>query len=351
MAEVSAGGGTIAWIDKGGALRVGPLSAGSDPGPAAYGKGGDKATITDANYILGRLPDKLAGGNIKLDKDLSMKAIKELSDKLGLDIVETAKWIIEISNSIMGRALRLVTVDRGFDPRDFVLVAFGGAGPLHAVDLAEELDIKEIIVPPYPGLFSSLGLLVSDYKINLQSSIVKNLNEVSIKDMERRYREMEEKAIAYLVREGIKEGDIKIIRTVDMTYKGQAYELNIPYIPDLEKLKENFNLINQARYGFQLDEDQEMISIRIEVIGITKKPVMKCIESEKRSSTPYEEREIYFDEWIKSRIFKRERLAPGMKEEGPLLIESDDTTILIPPNYQMEVDCYNIIHIKGCEYE
>ncbi|GAG70912.1 unnamed protein product, partial [marine sediment metagenome] len=230
LAEISSGGGSIAWVDQGSALRVGPISAGADPGPACYGQKGDDPTITDANLVLGRLnPEGLLNKIFKIYPELAEKSIlKKIAEPLKLDVIESALGIVKIANNHMSRILRIVTVERGLDPREFILNAFGGAGPLHACDLAEELKINEIIIPNNPGLFSAMGLLFTDAKHTYVKSIRKNLFDIDYSDLEQAYQVLEKQGSVVLTEEGFKTKSIAHKRFVDLRYVGQGFELLIP---------------------------------------------------------------------------------------------------------------------------
>lgn len=347
LAEVSAGGGTIAWVDEGGALRVGPISAGANPGPACYGKGGTEPTITDANLILGRLPKNLAG-NIALSHKLAEEVISKVASKIGMDIVETAQAIIKIANTIMAKALRLVTIERGHDPREFSLYAFGGAGPLHAVALATELRMKEVIIPPLPGVFSALGLLVTDYRHDLHKAIMRRANELEEKILERAFHELEVKAINMLKAEGVTDDNIKILRFLGMRYWGQAYELPIPYRDNLKKTVEEFHRIHRERYGFDMrDEPVVVVNVRISALGLINKPNLRVSKPSPYKPESVGIRKVYFEdtEWTETKIYQRSLLRSGAEIRGPAIIESDESTVLIPSNYVAFVDSFHAIHI------
>ncbi|AEF96043.1 hydantoinase/oxoprolinase family protein [Methanotorris igneus] len=344
LAEVSAGGGTIAWIDEGNALRVGPISAGADPGPVCYGKGNDKPTITDANLILGRLGDKLSGGALTLRKDLAEKAISKLSEKIGESIEDVALGIIRLANTIMAKALRIVTVERGYDPRDFVMYVFGGAGPLHGVELAEEMEIKSILIPPSCGVFSALGLLLSDCRVDKVKSILKDADEVDEEEVENIFVE--------LIEEGIKEVDgfeeIKIIKQIDVRYKGQSYDITIPWTGNLEEVINNFHKKHEAIYKFSsLDENVEFVNARVTIVGLLTKPEIKYNEIKEYVPKPKCYRKVYFSNgWEETPIYNRDKLRPGATFEGPAIVEEYDSTIVIPPNYHAIVDGYGSIRIE-----
>ena len=344
LAEVSAGGGTIAWIDEGNALRVGPISAGADPGPVCYGKGNNKPTITDANLILGRLGEKLSGGLLTLKKDLAEKAISKLAEKIGESVEETAYGIIRLANTTMAKALRIVTVERGYDPRDFVMYVFGGAGPLHGVELAEEMEIKSILIPPSCGVFSALGLLLADCRVDKVKSILKGIDEVDEEEVEKIFIE--------LIEEGIKEvegfEEIKIVKQIDVRYKGQSYELTIPWIGDLKELANNFHKKHETVYKFSsLEEEIELVNARVTIIGLLTKPEIKCNEIKEYTPKPESYREVYFSSgWEETAVYNRDKLKSGAIFEGPAIVEEYDSTIVIPPDYVAFVDTYRCLRIE-----
>ncbi len=223
LAEVSAGGGTIAWVDEAGHLRVGPVSAGSDPGPVCYRRGGSEPTVTDANLLLGRLGDTLAGGTIRLDRELAYKVFHEkIVEPAGLGFEDAVYGVLKLVNVRMARAVRIVTVERGLDPREYTLIAYGGAGPMHAAELAEELGITRVIIPVYPGLFSALGLLLSDYRYEYKKSVLRVLGEIDPVELEENYSLLEREAYETLRREGVEDENIMVSRRADLRYKSQS---------------------------------------------------------------------------------------------------------------------------------
>ncbi len=341
LAEVSAGGGTIAWIDEGGALRVGPISAGADPGPACYGRGNDRATITDANFYLGRLGDELGGGILKLRKELSEAAISKLADELGSEREEVALGILKIANNVMAKALRIVTVERGHDPREFTMFAFGGAGPLHAAYLAEELEISKIIVPQHAGVFSAFGLLFADYRSDKVRSIIKSAEEVEESEIEEIYDELCEEAVKEIEVE-----DVRVSRYADLRYKGQAYELTVPWMGDVESTVKAFHERHESLYGFSSPEDEvELVNLRVTAVGIIEKPGLNERSGSEYRPKAEERRDVFFEDWIETPVFKR-NFEPGAVIEGPAVIEDYDSTILIPPEYVARVDGFGNVVIE-----
>ena len=347
LAEVSAGGGTIAWIDPGGALRVGPVSAGADPGPACYGRGGRDPTVTDANLVLGRLP-RVIGGGLRLDEGLARQAIARLADKLGLDVVDTAWMIVALANEEMARALRIVTVERGHDPREFTLFAFGGAGPLHAAELAEALGVQRIIVPPHAGVYSALGLLLADYRHSLHRPIAKPASKLTVEEVEEVFRSMEEEADRILEKEGIPVDRRRYARLVEARYWGQGYTLRVPYRGSIEALIEEFHRLHEARYGFSARGEEVYVALaRLEAVGITGKPRLR--HQREPGDPQLGEREIFLrGGWLEAPVYSRERLGVGAKLKGPAVVEARDTTILVPPGFEARVDeAGNLVMERG----
>ena len=276
LAEVSAGGGSIAWIDPGGALRVGPGSAGAEPGPACYGRGGDRPTVTDANVVLGYLsPTHLLGGRLPIDAAAAETAIRtRVADPLGQDARAAAAGIVSVVNHGMAEALRIVSVERGHDAREFALVAFGGAGPVHAAALAEELDVPEVVVPPIPGGFSALGLVATDLRRDWSHTFYGPIESIDLAALDRRLDEMERAAEAMLRDAGVPAGDRGIERAADCRYAKQAYELTVPLSggavtrDTLDALAREFHAQHLRTYGHENpDEPVQMVNVRVTATG------------------------------------------------------------------------------------
>jgi len=308
LAEVSGGGGTIAWIDHGNALRVGPLSAGADPGPACYGKGGENPTVTDANLILGRLnPVGISGGKIKVFSELAEKSIrKKIAEPLGISIVQAAYGIIEIVNTHMIRALRLVSVERGYDPRDFVILAFGGAGPMHAAFLAEGLGVKNIVIPPNPGVFSALGLMLADFRHDFVRNIMKPASEINTELLEKIFGEIEKKAKKILQKEGFSPNHIVMERNLELRYLGQSYELIVPFHKNFKVILQLFHQKYQKMYSYSMpDEPVEVVNIHLIAYGLIRKPKFRKIPFTSSSSDALIDKKMVFfkgNAWIETPI-------------------------------------------------
>ncbi|MGC8983411.1 MAG: hydantoinase/oxoprolinase family protein [Desulfurococcaceae archaeon] len=333
LAEVSAGGGTIIWRDEAGALRVGPLSAGAEPGPACYGRGGAEPTVTDANLYLGRIPDVLAGGALVLSKKLAEESLKKLGDP-----EEVAVEALRLVNLEMARAIRLVTVERGLDPAEFALVAFGGAGPQHAAEVAVELGVKKVVVPPEPGNFSALGLLLADWKLEARSSYPR--------DLEAGYQELEKRVVE-------KMGHVDYFaRFADVRYRGQGWELTVP-VPrpaTIEDVKKAFAERHLKAYGFTLSEEVEVVTIR--VFGVRKRPIdigilAKHAAKAGEKPVPRASRRAYvLGEWVAASIYHRSSLGPGQVVEGPAIVEEPSSTTLIPQGWVARVGRYGELHLE-----
>ena len=341
LAEVSAGGGTIAWMDETGNLRVGPESAGADPGPAAYDNGGTQATVTDANIVAGRInPSRLLGGQLKLRDDLAVRAVGKLSRRLGTSIEETADRILRIVNSNMTKALRLVSVERGRDPREYSLVAFGGAGPLHACDLAEELEIKRIIIPIHPGLFSAFGLLTAE----LSRRFIQPIIEQSVINVEPTFIQLREQARKSLKEEGFT--GYQTVEQVDLRYQGQSYEITLPY-KENTNLERLFGREHKNLYGYSSKDAVEAVNARIRaIIPIPKAKLAKRQLKSGKPPAPASSRKMsLLGSWQKVPVYDREKLFPGVRSRGPCIIEEYDSTTVIGRNWKWKIDPYQDLYL------
>ncbi len=345
LAEVSAGGGTVAWAD-GDALRVGPASAGADPGPAAYGRGGTDPTVTDCNLVLGRLSARgLLGGRMPLDADAAARAVGALGRRVGLQPVELAEGVLRIVHTQMVRALRLVSVERGYDPRRMTLVAFGGAGPMHAAFLADELDIAAVIVPPAPGLFSALGLLAADVRRDGVRAILRPAGPQAQQDVDDAVRDLAGQLIRALQDDGFRPDEIVVQRSLEMRYRGQSYELAVPSdrVADATGL---FHRRHQEVYGYHAaDEPVEVVSVRVTVLGRLRRPPLLPGQRAAAAAPPAEVRPVFFDGWRPTPVYRREELAAGQVVPGPAVIEQYDATTVVPPGWQAAADPSGVLRL------
>jgi len=347
LAEVSAGGGSIAWIDPGGALRVGPESAGAVPGPVCYGRGGNRPTVTDADVVLGYLnPAYLLGGRLAINRDAAVEAIHtHIAEPLGLDVLTAASGIVEVVNHSMADALRIVSVERGYDPREFSLVAFGGAGPVHAAALAEELDLGEIIIPPIPGGFSALGLVTTDLRRDYSRTYYATIAGADPKVMNDLFLEMEQAGQAMLGASGISESRRRLTRSADCRYVRQAYELNVPFdegpitAKALDQLAKTFHTRHRHVYGHENpNEAVQIVNVRLTATGYLPRVPFTADASDSGPSLPA--RSVWFPQGgeVKCPVLTRGRLREDGKAAGPLIIEELDTTVVVPPGWAAEVD-------------
>ncbi|HEY3108448.1 MAG TPA: hydantoinase/oxoprolinase family protein [Chloroflexota bacterium] len=344
LVEIGAGGGSIAWIDSGGALRVGPRSAGADPGPACYGRGGAEPTVTDANLLLGRLSaDYFLGGELPLDVELARRAIEaRCAARLGLGVVETAHAIVEIANAAMAGAIRLVSVQRGYDPREHVLVAFGGAGPAHACRLAAEVEVPTTVVPVSPGIFSALGLLVTDLKHEYAATTIASLDRLDAAEVERVFGGLEAEGRAALERDGVAAEAIAFERQADLRYVGQSYELTVPFG---EEMLARFHGEHDRAYGYAApSEPVELVNLRLTALGRIPKPALREVAAGGDPAAARKGgRAVYFAEaggFVECPVYDRARLPAGAVLAGPAAVEELDSTTVVHPGYEARVDRY-----------
>ncbi len=337
---VGAGGGSIAWVDSGGALQVGPESAGADPGPICYGKG-ERITVTDANLFLGRLdPEHFLGGKMKLYPERLKPYFEEMAKRLGITPIELAEGILEIANTKMAKALRVISVERGYDPEEFTLLSFGGAGGMHAAYLARELSIPRVLIPKNPGILSALGMVLSDVVKDYSRTVMLKEEEATAEILEEHFKELEERAKAEMEKEGF-EGELLLERHLDLRYRGQSFEITVPYS---EEFKKSFEKAHEKLYGYRHSRDVEVVNVRLRAVGITEKP---SFEPLKECGEGFPEgallkcRKVYFDgEWIETPVLNREKLLPGHQFKGPAVIVEYSSTTVVPPFAEVRVDSF-----------
>ena len=349
---IGAGGGSIAWIDEAGALHSGPQSAGSIPGPACYGRGGENPTNTDANLVLGRLGGGLVGGDLDLNPQLAHDAIeKHIAKPLGLSVVEAAESIIAVANANMADAIRLVSIMRGYDPRDFALVAFGGAGALHGAALAKDLSIPSLIVPPHPGVTSAMGCLLVDIQHDLLTTFVVDVEQADVEDINREFEKLEAEARERLNKEGVAEKDIVLKRTIDMRYGGQWRSLTVPVstpFSDLNEAINGFKAEHQREYRYQREGAAiEIFRLNLTAIGLTPKAQLPKFGAGGSLSEPQSTRNVIFEGTaVKTNIYWRDDIPSGVEIIGPAVIQQFDSTTWVPPGTVAKVDEYKNLIIS-----
>jgi N-methylhydantoinase A len=349
--SVGAGGGSIAWRDSGGALKVGPESAGASPGPACYGRGGRRPTVTDANVVLGRLSaTQLLDGRMELRADLAREALGALGAELGLSAVDAARGVLSVVGTNMLSAIRIVSVRKGYDPRDYTMVAFGGAGPLHAAALARDLGVRRVLVPPAPGILCALGLLVEPLRLDLVRTRMSLLGSLSLPDISEVFAELDAEATAGLDREAVPAERRHLARAFDMRYLGQNFELTVGapaalWTGDREALRRAFIAEHARVYGYAAeDEPIQIVNVRLTALGEPDPLTLPALAPAARPE-PVEartgERPVYFDEtgdFAVTPIYRRERLRAGHRLAGPAIVEQMDSTTVILPGQHADVD-------------
>jgi N-methylhydantoinase A len=353
VAEVGSGGGSIAWIDDGGLLHVGPVSAGADPGPVCYGQGGDRPTVSDANLALGYLPDELAGGGLRLDIDKARRVIeKDLAQPLGLSVEDAAFGVREVANANMARAIRAVSIERGIDPRDFTLAAFGGSGPVHACDLARSLDITRVMLPMMPGVFTALGMLTSDVERHFLTAMPGLLDDLDPGVLENAVADLRARAEAALRDENFSTDQMQFAFSLEMCFDGQDSELPV-LLPDTLSearpswLRQKFHAAYEAMYQYVADDAVEVVNLRLLARGVRPGKLdfsaMKAIEPGSGKSgggkTESRARRVYFGRdpgWRETPVMERRHFAG--EAVGPLILESADSTVVAPPGAEVTAD-------------
>jgi len=340
--SVGAGGGSIAWFDRGGALRVGPQSAGADPGPICYGRG-RQPTVTDAHLILGRLdPEQFLGGQWRLDARRPRQLMERAVAGRGFRSVEQfAAGILAVANSTMERALRVISVERGYDPREYTLAAFGGAGGLHACDLAAALRISQVLVPKFPGALSALGILLSDVVKDYSRTLLVPVDAAARARLEREFRRLEAQARADLRREGFAPARQRLERLLDLRYRGQAYELALPYARDFVRA---FHQAHARRYGYaDPARSLEVVNVRLRAVGVTEKPALRRarVAGSSPRAARFKRAPVWFDgRRLATDFYIRERLRPGARLRGPAVVAEYSATTVLPPGWRLRVDAY-----------
>ena len=358
LAEVGAGGGSIVWIDAGGSMQIGPQSAGADPGPLCYDTGGTEPTVTDANVLLGYInPNYLVGGELKLDASKARAVFEDrIAKPLGLSVEHAAYGAHQIAASNMIRAIKSVSTERGRDPREYALFAFGGSGPIFSAGMARELRMKRIMVPPSPGLFSSFGLLYADVEHHYSRTFRHLLRKIDLGELNRIWDQMVDGALDQLAVDGFSEGKRQVRRTASMHYQGQTFELTVP-VPDgpidekaVAVLEESFSREHERTYGHRAgaDEPLELVNVQVVGYGVSERSRVpdRIFATKAREAAPLPPRQVYFGldaGWQETPILRRSDLETP--RQGPCIVEEYDATVVIPPDSKAELDAYGNILI------
>jgi len=353
---IGAGGGSIARVDSGGLLTVGPESAGADPGPMCYGLGGREPTVTDAALVNGLIdPDFFLGGEIKLDMNLARRGVNDVAKKLGLGLNEGADGILTVARNNMTTATKEILIGQGYDPRDFTLMSYGGAGGIFATGIAKDMSISRVIIPPTPGVFSARGMLTMDITHTFARTYARSMNAIHIDELAEIYGEMEKSARSMLKEEGIPDEAIRFVRSIDMRYEGQGHYVELP-VPEgaigtvaRQTIIDSFHSLHKVKYGHQMEAPPETVNVRMKAIGKIKDiPVKKSPEVRKVSESAFKTpRKIYsegaFAEW---QIFDRNKLVSGNSVKGPAIVEEPHHITVVMPGQTMKVDRYRNLIIN-----
>ncbi|MEA2594783.1 MAG: N-methylhydantoinase [Thermomicrobiales bacterium] len=356
ISSIGAGGGSIAWVDQSGLLKVGPKSAGADPGPAAYGRGGVQPTLTDAYITLGLIrPENFLGGRLPLDAAKADAALATVGKPLGLDARATASSVLEVTTANMYAQFMPLMAKRGIDPRDFTLFAYGGAGPTHAFFLAREVDIKRVIVPRSPGTLCALGSLVTDIKSDFIKTLYVDSNQFQIEDLDAQFSALEGVASDWLTAQNVKNVQHQLLRSADMRYRGQSFDITVPLSAafatgeDLSAVREPFHQTYERVYGFcDRDAPVEIINARVTIVGVTPKPAAvptRAATSGPRPAEPIATRSVLeYRQQVVANVFQWDALGVGETFTGPAIVEAVDTTVYVPTGFAAEIDAWgNII--------
>ena len=357
---VGAGGGSIATVDTGGALRVGPESAGADPGPICYGNNGENITVTDANLFLGRIAaTQFLGGAMSLDADKTHTHIEKFAAQLGIPPLQAADGILKVANAAMERAIKVISVERGFDTRDFILVSFGGAGGLHAAFMAENLGIATVLIPPNGGLLSAYGMLFADVVKDYSQTVLLKFetgDEMLLETLNAGFDELLTRAEDEMKVEGFTPDQLRIERSLDMRYEGQSYELNISYFTEtseqeIQVLVQKFHDAHAQRFGYaRTDAPVEIVNLRLTTTGETDKPPIQTLpfaDADPSEAFIVQNRVVFEGEALSTDFYRREALRPGNQIDGPAIVTEFSATTVIPPNFSAVVDAYqNLILTK-----
>lgn len=355
IVEIGAGGGSVAWLDPAGALKVGPQSAGAEPGPACYGWGGTDPTVTDANVLAGRInPDYVLGGRIPLDVEGARRAFARIADALAVDLEDAALGVIRIANANMIHLLKLVSVRRGRDPREFAIVAFGGGGSMHATALARELKVPRVIVPPYPGHFSAWGMLASDLRHDAVQTRFTRSDALEAEELGGIWRGLEERLLTTFSEEGLDPQQVTFVRSADMRYAGQEHTVNVPLSngsgeDGREEVERRFHELHDQLYTFRLKSPVEFVNFRLTASGSVSKPELPRISADGDARSALKgTRDVDFDELgrTEAQTYERSRLGASAELEGPAVVEEPAASTVIFPGQRLRVDAYGNLIIE-----
>jgi N-methylhydantoinase A len=360
IVEIGAGGGSIAWLDQVGALHVGPQSAGAVPGPASYGRGGEDPTVTDANVLTGRInPEYFLGGEIPLDLERARSAMTKVAEPLNVSAEEAALGVIRLANANMVNALKLISLYRGYDPRDFTLVAFGGAGPMHAAELAAELNVKRVLIPVNPAVFSAWGMLMTDLRYDMVQTHIARTDQMDLNEVTQLWRQLEEEARAHFAHEGIAEERLLFHRYADMRYAGQEHTVKVPFpagevaAEAIKEVEARFHGLHEQYYTFRLPSPIEFVNFHMTAFGTVEKPhIPKLSGGGSAESALKGNRAVQLgpgpepDPHQEVPIYERERLGAGTEIRGPAIVEEPDSTTVVFPDQRLTVDEYGNLIIE-----
>lgn len=359
--SVGAGGGSIAWVDSGGALQVGPASAGAYPGPACYGRDGTRATVTDANLVLGRLnPDYFLGGEMKVDVEAARRAVHDhVARPLKLSLEHSAEGILRVVNATMVRGIRRVSVERGYDPRDFTLFAFGGGGPVHGAMLAAELNIPKILIPATAGVGSALGCIVADFRHDYTQTHIAKLQSLPITKLQSLFGQLERKAQTQMQKEGLSPDRTVLLRSLEMRYAGQGYELEVPVPPGpltaatINEVDAAFRALYRQAYGYEPDDPTQVVTFRVVAVGNLPQVEIPALGASATDASHAVKgvRQVYFDgRFQETSIYDGYKLQCGNALEGPAVIEQRESTVVVLPKQQVTKGSYGEIVISAAKH-
>jgi N-methylhydantoinase A len=357
IAEIGSGGGSLVWMDPAGALRVGPQSAGAEPGPACYGRGGEAPTVTDAHLLAGRInPGYFLGGEIPLRVELAANAVRPVAQTYGIDLLEAAVGILRLADSAMINALSLVSAARGHDPRDFVMVAFGGGGPMHAGSMIRELKLKKVVIPVDPAVFSAWGMLVTDLRQDFVRTMITRTDHVQPQAIEAVFAELEAKALKAMGEQGVPTERILIRRFADMRYRGQEHTVKVPVdlgsngASALRDVEQRFHELHEQAYSFRLEAPAEIVNFHLSCFGAMSKPALQAIAPAglSRAGAHKGWREVHFNEFgtVETPLYERALLPLDEALEGPLIVEEPASTTVVFPDQRVRRDRYGLLHIE-----